>query len=166
MPATNPKRNLVIALDFDGVVVTDRFPSIGRPTDAHLWLRQLDLEFQPKVILWTSRSDEQPYLKLAPEGIERIEGPFLSEALAECKRQGIRLWAVNGNPQQAAWTTSNKIHADIYIDDRAVGVPLITFAGEPKPCVNWNLVGPKLHWACYHAAYPEGQSCIDPANMA
>ena len=53
------------------------------------------------------------------------------------KEQGIPLYAVNSNPTQKKWTKSPKIHADVYIDDGALGVPLIRSMTTSRPYVDW-----------------------------
>jgi hypothetical protein len=46
---------------------------------------------------------------------------------------------VNENPAQKEWTSSPKTYAQMYIDDAALGVPLIT-GKHAKPYVDWNLI--------------------------
>lgn len=107
-----------VAVDFDGTVVDHRFPKIGQPVPHALSvMRRLhDLGF--KLILWTMRSDE-----------------FLNEAKDYFDRHKIDLFGVNQNPQQSTWTRSPKAYAHYYIDDAAVGCPLLVVTGFARPCV-------------------------------
>ena len=53
------------------------------------------------------------------------------------KNKDIPLYGVNSNPYQHKWTTSRKAYADIYIDDAAIGCPLIQVEDYDKRCVDW-----------------------------
>lgn len=157
MSGTSKRKSLVVALDFDGVVVTNDFPNIGQRIGAEKWIPQLQAEFNIRVILWTVRSNnsdlETVPSDLAIPGIKvNLRNDFLTQAILECQKQGIRLWAVNINPEQKLWSLSSKVYADIYIDDRALGVPLIKFKSHPEPVINWNLLGPKLYALAYERA--------------
>lgn len=46
---------------------------------------------------------------------------------------------MNTNPNQHKWTTSNKCFAHIYIDDAALGIPLIDNCID-QPYVDWKEV--------------------------
>lgn len=115
------KKSLIIALDFDGTCVTNDFPKIGRDIGAVPVLKEL-VEKGHRLILLTNRYDD-----------------LLSEAVAWFNDNGIPLFGVNNNPIQARFTKSPKIYADIYIEDRAVGCPVIT--NNPyiskAPFVDW-----------------------------
>ena len=53
----------------------------------------------------------------------------------------IPLFGANENPTQKSWTTSPKVHANLYIDDAALGCPLIfDHAISSRPFVNWVMV--------------------------
>lgn len=117
---------MILALDFDGTVVENRYPEVGAVLPGCIsWLRLLQAS-GVRIILWTMRSGEQ-----------------LAEATDLLVEAGIELWAVNGNPAQGSWTSSPKAHADVYVDDRALGVPTVLDA-EGKSCVDWGLAGPML----------------------
>ena len=51
-------------------------------------------------------------------------------------RNGIKLSGVNTSPGQKLWTDSPKVYASHYIDDAAVGTPMITLSNGEK-CVAW-----------------------------
>ena len=94
-----------IALDFDGTVVTHKFPEIGEPIDFIVdWIKEQQ-ENGSKILLWTCREN----------GPDRA---YLDEAVAECERLGIVLSGINENP--FVDFGKRKMYADIYLDDRSV----------------------------------------------
>jgi len=97
---------LVIAVDFDGTIVEDAYPKIGKPRIfAFETLKRLQKEGH-RLILWTYRS-----------------GSKLDDAVEFCKDNGITFYAVNQSfpEEQYDNSVSRKIYADIYIDDRNIG---------------------------------------------
>ncbi len=97
---------LIIAIDFDGTIVEDRYPDIGKPRlFAFETLRKLQ-EDGHRLILWTYRS-----------------GTTLKEAVAFCNKNGIEFYAVNKSYEEEKFddTKSRKIYADLFIDDRNIG---------------------------------------------
>lgn len=119
---------MIIALDFDGTLVKHAWPEIGEDLKAVPHLKSIQQAF-PKVryMLWTVRS-----------------GDTLCEAIQWCFNQGLILWSVNCNPDQSAWSTSGKAHAHCYVDDTAVGAPLIYPGGGARPYIDWSSMGPLL----------------------
>lgn len=110
----------VIALDFDGTCVDHRFPEVGPDVPgAAAGLREL-YENGFRFILYTMRS-----------------GDKLDDAVAWFERNNIPLFGVQTHPTQDTWTTSPKCHADICIDDRNAGTPLVKYEGF-RPCVLWS----------------------------
>ena len=67
-------------------------------------------------------------------------GAKLEDALRWFKRHKIELWGVNENPEQREWTESVKVYADYYIDDCAVGCPIMFIDGVRRPVVDWRKV--------------------------
>ena len=126
-----------IAIDFDGTCVTHEFPEIGRDIGAGRVLREL-VRNGHKLILFTMRSDR---FVPGPTGHEMIRdetGSFLSDAIKWFKDNGIELYAIQTNPSQASWTTSPKCYAQMYIDDAALGAPLVTPDNEGEhPYIDW-----------------------------
>jgi len=101
-----PKNTKILAIDFDGTIVEDAYPKIGKP---RLFAFETLLKLQEKghrLILWTYRS-----------------GRKLQEAIDFCKDNGIEFYAVNKSyPEEVLDNAmSRKIHADIFIDDRNFG---------------------------------------------
>lgn len=114
------KRGLTIAIDFDGTCVEHDYPAVGMDVaGAAETLRQLQAKGH-RLILYTMRSGEL---------LEAAEEWFRSH--------NIELWAINENPEQRAWSASPKVYADYYIDDAALGTPIIYIDGAPRPVVDW-----------------------------
>ena len=118
-------KKLIIAVDFDGTCVTHEYPKVGRDIGAAEVLKELMAQGH-KLILWTLRS-----------------GPALKEAADWCHANGIELFGINRNPQQGSWSTSPKAYANLYIDDAALGAPLLSAPGE-RPHINWFVVKQQL----------------------
>lgn len=118
------KDNLTIAVDFDGTCVDHRYPDIGADVPfAVLSLKLLTETLGAKVILNTMRS-----------------GEYLAAAVNWFSKNNIQLYGINSHPDQHTWTHSPKVYANKYIDDAAVGCPLIEVPGFARPCVDWNNV--------------------------
>lgn len=127
---------MIIAIDFDGTCVTHDFPEIGEDIGAVPVLKAL-VNNGHKLILFTMRSDVKEPRSYDKEIIAQA-GMYLSDVLIWFEENGITLWGVQINPEQHEWTTSNKAYAQLYIDDAALGCPLIH---EPKihsrPFADW-----------------------------
>lgn len=100
---------LTIAVDFDGTLVENRYPEIGKPIMfAFETLKKLQQEGH-QLILWTYRSGEK-----------------LEEAVNYCRKKGITFYAVNKSYPEEVYEEeiSRKILADLFIDDRNInGLP-------------------------------------------
>ena len=130
---------MIIAVDFDGTCVTHEFPEVGKDIGAVPVLKEL-VKKGHKIILYTMRShpDKNKQNKTLSGGI--ISNDTLQDAIDWFKENEIPLWGINENPKQKEWTSSPKIHANIYIDDAALGTPLIYAkdGGLYRPYVDWN----------------------------
>ena len=96
----------IIAVDFDGTIVEDAYPKIGKPMIfAFETLKKLQQEGH-RLILWTYRC-----------------GSRLDEAVAFCEENDISFYAINNSFSGEEYTSdiSRKINADIFIDDRSIG---------------------------------------------
>lgn len=96
----------IIALDFDGVVVTNVWPDVGTPLWHNIDAIKEEIDKGTRVILWTCRS-----------------GEALEQAVMTCGVVGIKLDAINENLPEILSQfprDSRKILADEYWDDRAV----------------------------------------------
>lgn len=98
----------IFAIDFDGTLVQDAFPNIGKTNIKLLtMLKELKKKY-PKLryILWTCRTDD-----------------YLENAVNWCKDHGLEIDYVNTNaPELIALYggDTRKVFANIYIDDRAM----------------------------------------------
>ncbi len=95
-----------IAVDFDGTIVEDAYPDIGKPMlFAFETMKELQKQ-RHQLILWTYRS-----------------GTELEEAVEFCRSNGIEFYAVNRSYPEEEFDPENsrKIHAHIFIDDRNIG---------------------------------------------
>ena len=130
---------MIIGIDFDGTCVTHEFPYVGNEIGADVVLKQL-VKKGHDLILFTMRSDvtdpksENPNIVLQP-------GNYLSEAIQWFEKKEITLYGINKNPTQHTWTSSPKAYCDLYIDDAALGIPLIYNSYfSSRPYVDWEKV--------------------------
>jgi hypothetical protein len=125
---------MTIGIDFDGTCVTYEFPAIGKDIGAVHILRQLTDQGH-KLILFTMRSDitapESNDVNIVLQG-----GNYLTDAINWFNDNNIPLYGIQTNPTQHTWTTSPKAYCDLYIDDAALGCPLIHIA-HARPHVDW-----------------------------
>lgn len=99
-------QSLLIAVDFDGTIVEDTYPKIGKEKlFAFDTLKHLQSEGH-RLVLWTYR-----------------KGKRLDQAVEFCRENGIEFYAVNSSfpNEEHDPKRSRKINADIFIDDRNVG---------------------------------------------
>lgn len=101
------KNAKIIAIDFDGTIVEDAYPKIGKPRMfAFETLKMLQKDGH-RLILWTYRY-----------------GHKLAEAVSFCRENGVEFYAVNASFPEEKFDPaegSRKIHADLFIDDRNLG---------------------------------------------
>lgn len=113
---------MIVVVDFDGSCVTHEYPKIGKDIGAVPVLKAL-VENGHKIICFTMRG---------PGTKEE------AEAKAWFEQNGIPLYGFNENPDQASWSQSRKVYGHIYIDDAALGCPLIYPANHRvRPYVDW-----------------------------
>lgn len=110
-----------IGIDFDGTVVTHEYPKVGKDIGAVPVLK-LFVSDGHKLILNTMRS-----------------GKELNDAIKWFKDNEIPLYGVGKDPDQEAWTSSNKCYAELYIDDAAYGAPLVN-DGSSRPYIDWKFI--------------------------
>lgn len=137
------KRKLTIAVDFDGTIVKHQYPHIGEPVPHALEVMKELQEAGNKLILLTMRGHKvikHNEIVLDPntgkEKLVVIKRDTLQEAIDYLEDNGIKLDGINNNDTQKHWTDSNKVYANIYIDDAALGCPLIEDTYE-RPYVDW-----------------------------
>ncbi|HFS68177.1 MAG TPA: hydrolase [Flavobacteriia bacterium] len=119
------KNAKTIAIDFDGTIVKDAYPKIGKPLPFSFETLKKLQEKGNRLILWTYRN-----------------GKKLDEAIEFCNKNGITFYAINKSYPEEEFdeTISRKIHADIFIDDRNFGknpdwleIHNYFFNKKPKP---------------------------------
>lgn len=96
---------MIIAVDFDGTIVTNKYPEIGEP-DYKIISELLSHKLNgDKIILWTCRNGEK-----------------LQRAVEFCIDLGLRFDAINENLDEikVVWgNDTRKVYADEYWDDKA-----------------------------------------------
>lgn len=97
---------MIIAVDFDGTIVENQYPKIGKEIPFAIdSLIKLQRQSQHRFILWTVR-----------------EGDLLKEAISFCHERGLEFYAVNqNNPDDKVGSGPRKLNADLFIDDRNLG---------------------------------------------
>ena len=96
---------MTIAVDFDGTIVEDKYPGIGKERPFALRTLRALQEKGFLLVLWTCRTGKQ-----------------LEEAVEFCKKGGVEFYGVNANYEgEDVEGVARKLDADIYIDDRNYG---------------------------------------------
>ena len=99
---------MTIAIDFDGTIVTHKYPAIGEELPFAVDTLKMLQKNHHRLILWTVR-----------------EGQLLDEAIQWCRERGIEFYAINRDyPEESTDNNphfSRKLKADIFIDDRNLG---------------------------------------------
>lgn len=98
---------MIIAVDFDGTIVTHEYPRIGKEIPFAIdTLKRLQQNPEYLIVLWTVR-----------------EGEELKEAVEYCRNRGLEFYAVNSNyPEETKKDHEpRKLKADLFIDDRNLG---------------------------------------------
>ena len=101
------RKSLLIAVDFDGTIVEDAYPRIGKPMPFALETIKMLQADGHRIILWTYR-----------------HGKALQDAEEFMNKSGIPPYAVNRSyPEEESHPNdvSRKINADLFIDDRNFG---------------------------------------------
>jgi thymidylate kinase len=96
----------IVAVDFDGSLVSDEFPNIGAIVNHRLIEELFYGKYKDyKKILFTTRT-----------------GEYLDEAVKFCNSNGWKFDAINENIEEVkniTGTDCRKVYADIYLDDKA-----------------------------------------------
>lgn len=102
---------MIIAIDFDGTIVEDRFPEIGKMIDGAREVINRLYEEGYEIIIWSCRT--------------RVDKARAIECLA---KNGIRYHRFNEsslvNLKQYNNVDTRKVYADLYIDDKGLMKPL------------------------------------------
>lgn len=99
---------MTIAVDFDGTIVTHKYPNIGEEIPFAVETLKMLRNDGHKLILWSVR-----------------EGKLLDAAVQWCRDRGLEFYAVNRDyPEETTDNNpyfSRKLKADMFIDDRNLG---------------------------------------------
>ena len=99
---------MIIAVDFDGTIVTHEYPQIGKEIPFAIKTLKMLQQDGHRIILWTVR-----------------EGKLLEEAIEWCRERGLEFYAANKEYPEEDKEHNNhysrKLKADLWIDDRNVG---------------------------------------------
>lgn len=122
-----------IIVDFDGTCVKHSYPKTGDDIGAQKVLKRL-VQKGHNLILFTMRSNF-PY-----KGVDNKYSDFcttgLDDAVSWFKVNDIPLYGIQTNPTQSIWTSSPKAYGQLFIDDIALGCPLI-YPKKDRPYVDW-----------------------------
>lgn len=99
---------MTIAVDFDGTIVTHKYPNIGEEIPFAVDTLKMLRQDGHKLILWSVR-----------------EGELLDAAVRWCRERGLEFYAVNRDyPEETTGNNphfSRKLKVDMFIDDRNLG---------------------------------------------
>lgn len=99
---------MVIAVDFDGTIVENKYPEIGAERPFAIETLKMLIADRHRLILWSCR-----------------EGQLLDDALQWCRERGVEFYAANRDyPEESTDNNphfTRKLKADLFIDDRNVG---------------------------------------------
>ena len=99
---------MLIAVDFDGTIVTHKYPEIGEEIPFAIDTLKRLRQDGHRLILWSVR-----------------EGKLLDEAVEWCRQRGLEFYAVNRDyPEETTDNNphfSRKLKVDVFIDDRNLG---------------------------------------------
>ena len=120
------KMECIIAIDFDGTIVTHDYPRVGKPLPFAKEIINMLVDNGHLCFLWTMRDKDT-----------------LEDAKKYCKDNGIML--CNYNMSQTSFSDSPKQYATIYIDDAGTWLPTRYDSGmSRRPYVDWYRVASML----------------------
>jgi len=124
---------MVIAVDFDGTIVTHAYPLIGQAIGRSVEiLRHFREDLKCAVILHTCR---EPGVGL------------LEEAVEWCRSKGLEFDAVNENVCRNDVIGKHKLLVDLFIDDRCAGRLMMGRCGDMTPA-EWGLIEEQVEAVC------------------
>lgn len=118
-----PKKYLAFAIDFDGTLAEHKFPDIGKEVPGAVQTCKDLMDAGYTLVLNTMRSREH-----------------LDAAKEWCQERGLDFKGWNKHPDQHKFTESPKVYSDVYIDDAALGCPLVFPKPGVRPYVDWTVV--------------------------
>lgn len=109
----------ILAVDFDGTLVENKFPEIGEVNPIIWEAVQAYKAVGWKIILWSCRTED-----------------MLQDAVQFCKEKGLTFDAVNSNlPEVQSYYggDTRKVFANMYIDDRSAALFIESGVSEFAP---------------------------------
>lgn len=97
--------SLIFAIDFDGTIVEDKFPEIGRLKFSSIYVMKRLQAADHKVILWTCRTNT-------------AYRDYLVEACVFLNHNAFKPDAINHNIDRMEPFGQPKVIADFYLDDK------------------------------------------------
>ena len=117
---------MVIAVDFDGTIVTHKYPDIGEEIPFAVDTLKMLRQDGHKLIMWSVR-----------------EGELLDAAVEWCRDRGVEFYAVNRDyPEETTDNNphfSRKLKVDMFIDDRNLG-------GLPDWGAIYRMIRERMSW--------------------
>lgn len=99
---------MIIAVDFDGTIVENKYPDIGQEIPFAMDTLKMLRQEGHCLVLWTCR-----------------EGQLLDDAVNWCRERDFEFYAINRDyPEETTDNNPNftrKLKADLFIDDRSLG---------------------------------------------
>lgn len=114
---------LPICVDFDGTVVTHKYPNVGRTVPHCVETLKKWTDNGVGIVLDTMR-----------------DGETLEAAIKWFNDNDIPLYGIGKDPYQDEWTESNKAYGIMSVDDRNLGVPLNFDSDSGRNCVDWKAI--------------------------
>ena len=117
-----------LAVDFDGTLSRhSHYPEVGEPIPLGIAYCHNFIDRGGRVIIWTVRSEI---------GMDKAVDWLIKQKLYD------KLYGININPSQAEYSTSPKINAHAFVDDLAIGCPVIP--DIKYPFADWSIIIPLL----------------------
>ena len=117
---------MIIAIDFDGTIVENRYPEIGHERPFAIDTMKMLQQDRHQLVLWTCR-----------------EGQLLEDALQWCRERGVEFYAANRDyPEETTDNNpyfSRKLKVDLFLDDRNLG-------GLPDWGTIYKMINQRLKW--------------------
>ncbi len=114
----------IMAVDFDGTLVHDKYPEIGAPRENFCSCIRILQMMGVRSILWTSRT-----------------GKALEEAISWCKEHDLHFDTVNENLPEVielvGGIDTRKVYADIYFDDKNRDVNIEFMSSKLRDITRW-----------------------------
>ncbi len=136
---------MVIAIDFDGTIVENRYPEIGAERPFATETLKMLIQDRHRLVLWTCR-----------------EGELLDNAVKWCRERGVEFYAINRDyPEESTANNphfTRKLKADMFIDDRNLG-------GLPDWGTIYRMVSRRKQWRhLIDEAYTGESDYADPQS--